>query len=82
MRVLTQQGACTIHADTTDLSDLNYKNERVGFPTPWRRVFRVPAERKSQLRELLIGLGIDRAALFPDLGNLAQDLKTRTYLTY
>jgi hypothetical protein len=81
-RVLTQLGACTIHADATDLSDIDYKNKGGGPPTPWRRVFRVPAEKKPVLRELLIQLGVRRSTLFPDLGSLAQELKTRIYRVY
>jgi len=74
-RVFVQQGAFTIHADGRDLADVDFK-----YPDmPWRRVFRVPRAAKGQVRDLLRSLGIYESALFPDLGTLAKDLKSRQY---
>jgi hypothetical protein len=72
-RVLAQQGACTIHGDASDLGDIDYTDD------PWRRAFKVPAKRKSDLRAQLRKLSINQSTLFPDLGALAQDLKSRIY---
>jgi FRG domain len=72
-RVLVQQGMCTIHGDASDLCDIDYKGK------PWRRAFKVPADRKPDLRHWLRALGIHKAGLFPDLGALAEELKSRRY---
>ncbi len=72
-RVLAQQGACTIHGDESDLGDIDYIDD------PWRRAFKVPAKRKSDLRDQLRKLSIKQSTLFPDLATLAEDLKSRNY---
>jgi hypothetical protein len=77
-RVFAQQGACTIHADASDLSDIDYGNGQE--VSAWRCVFRVPADRKRGLQEHLRRLSIHKATLFPDLGALAEELKGRNYL--
>jgi hypothetical protein len=77
-RVFAQQGMCTIHADASDLSDIEYKPKGLAR-RPWRCAFKVPAGKKDDLRHLLRRLGIHKAALFPDLGNLAEELKSRSY---
>jgi hypothetical protein len=74
LRVLVQQGSFTIHADDTDLADLG--------PPPsknWQIAFRVPNKSKDNLRELLTRLAIRQSSLFPDLGALAEDLKSRLF---
>jgi hypothetical protein len=79
-RVFVQQGAFTIHVDAADLAELDY-----GFVdgnrrrSPWRTKFLVPADDKEAIRERLRTLGITHSALFPDLGALALDLKTRPF---
>lgn len=79
-RVFAQQGMCTIHADASDLSDIDY--ERNGLLVkPWRRAFKVPSSKRADLWHLLRRLGIHKAALFPDLGALAEDLKSRSYFS-
>jgi len=82
LRVLVQQGAFTIHADDTDLTDLDYvyPNDRPDRP-PWRRAFRVPTVSKLSLLEALRAVGIHRSALFPDLSALAEDIKSRPMLS-
>jgi hypothetical protein len=77
-RVFAQQGMCTIHADASDLSDIDYKRSGL-LVKPWRSAFKVPAGKKDGLRHLLRRLGVHKASLFPDLGNLAEELKSRTY---
>lgn len=72
-RMFTQQGAFTIHGDATDLADIKQRS------APWRRMFRVPGRKKAELGELLRRLAIHKGSLFPDLGALAEDLKTRWY---
>jgi FRG domain len=73
LRVLVQQGAFTIHADGADLADL------VQTSMQWRLAFRVHSTGKAALRELLIRLAIRRSSLFPDLGALAEELKSRFF---
>jgi FRG domain len=71
-RVLAQQGMFTIHADATDLAQIEP-------PFSWRMAFRVPSSSKQALRETLTALGITRSSLFPDLSALAEDLKVRRF---
>jgi FRG domain len=79
-RVLVQQGAFTIHADDTDLAELDYGFVAANTPrSPWRAKFLVPASDKEKILERLRSLGITHSALFPDLGALALDLKTRPF---
>jgi hypothetical protein len=78
-RIFTQQGMCTIHADASDLADVAYKGKSV-FLKRWRRAFKVPASKKADLRHFLRALGVHKATLFPDLGALAEELKSRNYL--
>jgi FRG domain len=73
-RMFTQQGAFTIHGNSGDLSAI--VEHASG---PWRRAFLVPRENRDDLRELLRRLSIHKSSLFPDLGALAEDLKSRTY---
>ena len=74
-RVLVQQGSFTIHADEMDLSEVAYRpQDRL-----WRRVFRVPAATKPIILEMLRALSISRSTLFPDLGALAEELKSRQF---
>jgi hypothetical protein len=73
-RMFTQQGAFTIHGDAADLA--GYVEH---LSMPWRRKFLVPAASKPELQELLRRLAIHKSSLFPDLGALAEDLKSRPY---
>lgn len=73
-RMFTQQGAFTIHGDQADLADAAEDTSH-----PWKRVFRIPSNSKADLSELMRRLGIHKSTLFPDLGALAEDLKSRLY---
>ena len=80
-RMLVQQGAFTIHADATDLAEVAYRARDQNTPRPpWRLAFRVPASAKEILNNRLASLGFTLSTLFPDLGALAQDLKSRQFL--
>jgi hypothetical protein len=72
-RMAAQQGVFTIHADETDLAQVPYKDG------PWRAVFRVPAGSKQTLRATFGSLSINRSTLFPDLGALAEELRSRPF---
>jgi FRG domain len=78
-RIFARQGACRIHADKSDLAEFDYKLDN-GIPWRWRRAFKIPASAKNDLRSHLQRLSVHKAALFPDLGSLAEELKSRTYL--
>lgn len=67
MRMTIQQGTFTIHGDATPLE------ERSGA-WDFLAKFIIPEEAKDTFREELWVLGVRRSTLFPDLGNLAEDL--------
>jgi hypothetical protein len=73
-RMFTQQGAFTIHGDAADLADAIEHTSG-----PWKRAFIVPNKTRQDLQELLRRLSIHKSSLFPDLGALAEDLKSRPY---
>jgi hypothetical protein len=73
-RMFTQQGAFTIHGDHADLADAAEYTSQA-----WKRVFRIPSESKADLSQLMRRLSIHKSTLFPDLGALADDLKSRPY---
>jgi hypothetical protein len=73
-RMFTQQGAFTIHGDAADLADTTEHTSG-----PWKRAFIVPNKTRHDLQELLRRLSIHKSSLFPDLGALAEDLKSRPY---
>jgi hypothetical protein len=80
-RVHVQQGMFTIHGDATDLADLGYSyKDYAGEPPPWRRAYRIPSRNRPALRELLRSLSMHKSTLFPDLGALAEDIKSRNFL--
>lgn len=68
LRMAVQQGAFTIHGDATPLE------ERVGAEKYLNR-FIIPAASKERLRREVRALGIRRSMLFPDLSNLAIEIK-------
>lgn len=74
-RVLVQQGAFTIHADHVDIAEIKYEKH----PT-WRVAFRIPDWSKTEIRDILRRLGINKSSLFPDLAALAEDLKSRSFV--
>lgn len=67
-RMLVQQGTFTIHGTSQDLREL-------ADPGTFIRTFSVPAESKTNILVELASLGVRRRTLFPDLGNLADDLR-------
>ena len=73
-RVLAQQASFSIHDDDIDLAtvDLNVKHK-------WRIKYIVPVAAKPRLQDLLFALGITKMTLFPDLGTLAEQLKSRPF---
>ncbi len=68
MRMSVQQAAYTIHGDPTPL------NQHSSAPEFLVQMV-IPSDAKPALRDELWALGIKRAALFPDLANLAEQLK-------
>lgn len=71
LRVTVQQSVFTIHVDGTDLA-------KIDDCADWLTKFTIPHDKKGSLRKDLDRLGIQKAALFPDLGSLAEQLKSRT----
>jgi hypothetical protein len=66
-RISRQQGHFTVHGLEQDL--------RMIARPEYLRTIRIPAERKSQLRNQLAYFGITRTSLFNDLDSLAADLR-------
>jgi hypothetical protein len=66
LRMLVQQAAFTIHRDAADFV----------CPTPILQRFVVPEKSKPHLRWLLRNAGISVGTLFPDLSNLADDIRS------
>jgi hypothetical protein len=67
MRMTVQQGAFTIHGDDTPLEEQTDAH-------PFLAKLIIPESAKPTFDEELWVLGVRRAALFPDLANLARDL--------
>ena len=68
VRMLMQHGAYTIHSSNTPLEDYNSPIQFLCRAT-------IPANAKLALAEELRNLGVRRSTLFPDLHNLALDLR-------
>lgn len=68
IRMLIQQGTFTIHGSSIDLRDINGSDRIL-------KTYTVPAHSKLEIIAELASLGIRRRTLFPDLANLADDLK-------
>jgi hypothetical protein len=64
----------------SDLAEIEYKRDEEETPWRWRRAFKIPSGAKKNLQYHLQRLSIHKAALFPDLGSLADELKSRSYL--
>ena len=71
-RMLVQQGAFTLHGSPKDLREVADNGSLL-------RSLTVPAESKPKIIEELASLGIRRRTLFPDLANLADDLKNLVF---
>jgi hypothetical protein len=68
MRMVTQRGAFTVHAGAACLDE-------IGGADRWLRRLLIPADAVPQIAEELDHLGVGLSDLFPDLGNLARELK-------
>jgi len=68
LRALSQQSAFTLHGSTEPL-------EVHRSAATLLRSFRIPADAKYRLVQELFALGIRRSWLFPDLDNLAADIR-------
>jgi hypothetical protein len=73
-RVLAQQASFSIHDDETDLATAELPTQH-----EWRMKFIVPKNAKPKLRRRLFDLGITKMTLFPDLGALAEDIKSYSF---
>lgn len=74
IRMVVQLGAFTIHGKETPLEKAPHSNS-------FLRRFVIPANVKGPMQEQLQWLGIRRSTLFPDLQNLAAELKTHRFNT-
>ncbi len=73
IRQMMQQSAFTIHGKSTPLTELEN-------PEEFLCKIEIPLEAKPSLLEDLNSLGINRSYLFPDLENLARDLKSYKFI--
>ena len=71
-RMLAQQSAFTLHGNRNDLLKLSELKRVI-------RTFNVPTASKGTIINELASLGIRRRTLFPDLDNLANDLKDMAF---
>jgi len=74
IRQLIQQSVFTVHGSGTPINQLPGTDSFVAK-------MQIPKGTKEEFRELIDLLGISRAALFPDLENLAVDLCQRGFTT-
>jgi hypothetical protein len=72
LRMLVQMGRFTLHANGTPIETLSGSDN-------WLRRYIVPKEVKYKIRNQLRAFGIRRWNLFPDLSNLAVDLRERAF---
>ena len=70
MRMVAQLGAFTIHGSSVCLDQFERADE-------WLRCLVVPAYAVPRIAEELEHLGVTLSGLFPDLGNLARELKAQ-----
>jgi hypothetical protein len=71
-RILSQLGVFTVHGTRTPLEDHLRARE-------FLRLYEIPAQVKKQMALQLHILGIRRSSLFPDLENLARELKDKRF---
>ncbi len=69
-RMQMQQGAFTLHSTEKPLEDMEGSSQ-------WLRKFVIPADAREQMAWELKLMGFRLGDLFPDLGNLAAELKGR-----
>jgi len=73
LRHMVQQSVFTIHGCDTSISDLPESDKYLA------RIL-IPGKAKAAFRQVLALFGISRAALFPDLENLATELASLDFL--
>jgi hypothetical protein len=73
LRQLVQQSVFTVHGPAAPLNQLPSNADFVAL-------IRIARTAKQAFREALDLLGVARMALFPDLGNLAADLRSRSFV--
>jgi hypothetical protein len=71
-RMLSQMGRFTLHSYDTSIENLPYS-------ASWLRRYIVPKECKQKVRAQLTAMGIRRSNLFPDLTNLAAELRAMQF---
>ena len=69
IRMLVQRSVVTIHDSSMPIEEISRDSEKF-----LHKIF-IPAEYKEQLRQVLTMLGVNLLGIFPDLQNLAKDLK-------
>jgi FRG domain len=72
LRMLVQMGRFTLHAHGTPIENLPGSEG-------WSRRYIVPKEAKTKIRNQLAAFGIRQWNLFPDLANLATNLRGRRF---
>jgi hypothetical protein len=72
LRMLVQLGRFTLHSDHTPM-------EALPDSTRWLRRYIIPKEHKYKVRNQLSSLGIRHSNLFPDLTNLAAELRAARF---
>ena len=68
--MLAQMSRFTLHSDPTPLEELGTDK--------WLRRYMIPKNAKAKIHAQLSALGIRRSNLFPDLENLAGELRDAT----
>jgi FRG domain len=72
LRMLVQTGRFTLHSHHTAIEDLPGSAD-------WLHRYIVPKENKKKVRDQLAVVGIKRSNLFPDLANLAAELRASRF---
>lgn len=68
-RMLAQMSRFTVHSDSTPLELLSTESPN------WLRQYMIPKKAKAKIRAQLAALRIRRSNVFPDLENLAGELR-------
>ena len=73
LRMLVQIGRFTLHS-------YNAAIEHLPNSASWLRRYIVPKEQKRKIRAQLAAMGIKQSNLFPDLTNLAAELRAMRFV--